>query len=66
MLEYKSSGASETRFATTEMDGSFGDSFVPGEPGPWRIQAFWPGDAMHAPAESAQCRVPARRGIGPR
>jgi hypothetical protein len=53
--------ATEVRFVTTDANGTFVDRFSPGH-GKWRVQAFWPGDARHAPAESNRCRVvPARR-----
>ena len=57
MLEYKSPHTTVTRFATTEADGAFDDRFTPGGRGPWHVQAFWPGDAMHAPAQSTPCGI---------
>jgi hypothetical protein len=55
MLEYASSSGRETRFAATDATGRFTDSFVPDNMGRTRVQAFWPGDATHAPAQSRWC-----------
>jgi hypothetical protein len=56
MLEYRSPlGGAVARFVTTNATGAFSDSFATSERGPWQVQAFWPGDATHAPAESSVC-----------
>jgi len=64
LLEYTTSrvpwadhhaGATETRYVTTDSNGVFSDRFVPSNRGIWRVQAFWPGDAAHAPTESNRC-----------
>ena len=54
MLEYTSFGAAETRFATADATGAFTDSFAP-KRRHGHVQAFWPGDAAHAPAQSSRC-----------
>ena len=46
------SRASAVRLVTTDRNGRYSDTFVPGEPGRWSVRAFWDGDADHAPAES--------------
>jgi hypothetical protein len=64
LLEYTTShgssyggpkAATETRFATTDSNGVFHDRFPTGHSRMWRVQAFWPGDSAHAPAESNRC-----------
>jgi M6 family metalloprotease-like protein len=52
LLEYRSLGATQTRFVATDAAGVFQDSFASGR---GHVQAFWPGDATHAPAESKVC-----------
>ncbi len=52
MLEYSSLGATQTRFVVTNADGAFQDSFAAGR---GQVQAFWPGDPTHEPAESKGC-----------
>ncbi len=52
LLEYSSLGATQTRFVATDADGAFQDSFTAGR---GQVQAFWPGDPTHAPAESKVC-----------
>ena len=54
MLEYTWSHGTRTRFVTTDAAGAFSDGFTPsGRHG--HVQAFWPGDATHAPAQSRRC-----------
>jgi M6 family metalloprotease-like protein len=55
MVEYTSPHGRETHFATTDAAGRFTDSFAPDSTGGTRVQAFWPGDATHAPAQSRRC-----------
>ncbi len=55
MLEYTWPDGTQTRFATTDATGGFADSFVPDRDGRAHVQAFWPGDATHAPAKSRRC-----------
>jgi M6 family metalloprotease-like protein len=52
LLEYRSRGVTQTRFVVTDDDGAFQDSGVSSSA---RVQAFWPGDASHSPAESRPC-----------
>ena len=55
MLEYTSFGAApKTRFVTTDAAGAFSDGFTPSRRH-GHVQAFWPGDATHAPAQSSRC-----------
>lgn len=59
LLEYAWPHGKETRFVTTDSAGTFTDRFVPGRAGHGngraRVQAFWPGDTTHAPAQSRLC-----------
>jgi hypothetical protein len=56
ILEYRRGrSAADTRFVTTDARGVFRNRFLPAGHGPWRVRAFWPGDAGHAPAQSAAC-----------
>ena len=54
LLEYASLGAATTRLVTTDGAGAFTDSFAPRRRH-GHVQAFWPGDATHAPAPSSRC-----------
>ena len=55
MLEYMSPSGTQTHFVTTDAAGTFTDSLVPGGDGHGSVQAFWPGDTTHAPAQSSRC-----------
>lgn len=57
MLEYRSRNDTETRFVSTDANGVFRDSVAPYGQELQRVQAFWPGDAIHAPAQSTVCRL---------
>ena len=55
LVELTSFGANQTHLLTTGADGSFTDTFTRGRARHGHVQAFWPGDATHAPVASTRC-----------
>jgi hypothetical protein len=51
------SGTISFRRVRIRSDGRFAVPLIVTAPGRWRIQAWWRGDARHAPAESMPCTV---------
>jgi hypothetical protein len=53
-------GVGATHTASTDIDGTFSDTYTPPGPEEFAVQASWPGDGEHFGSESNSCRF----GIG--
>ena len=55
-LEYVSpDGISTIQNVTTDSSSAFDDSFTPTMDGLWTVQAYWQGNSLYSPAQSALC-----------